>query len=118
MTLPQYDLGILRLNTSIVLASVGLAKLVETLPAAGTAVSMVGYGGPQFFTLGATVGTRVIESSEVVSNQDRPNTKIIFMHDLRDQITANQTQAGAFLSPPSNSLTSSSRAWRRGRPHR
>jgi len=53
----------------------------------------VGYGGPQFFTLGATTGTRVLQSVEVVNNNEVANTKLVIMHDVREDVPANATQA-------------------------
>lgn len=88
-----YDIGILRLNNTIGISAVKPVELAKSNPAPGSNAVFAGYGGPQFFTLGATTGTQILQSTEVVNGQEQPNQKIIFIHDLRSGIEQDQTQA-------------------------
>lgn len=88
------DVGILRLKKSLKdLAGVTPVELSKTIPTAGTGIIFVGYGGPQFFSLGATTGTEVISSNELQGASQTANGKLIFINDVRPNIPANQTQS-------------------------
>jgi hypothetical protein len=89
-----YDIGILRLRKSLnTMQRVTPVVLSKTLPALNDPVAFLGYGGPQFFTLGAATGTVVIPSFEVQGNNQIANGKLVFIHDIRNTVLPNETQA-------------------------
>jgi len=89
-----YDIGVVRLQTSLSkIQNAHPAQLSNTVPKAGDSVSFVGYGGPQFFTLGATGGTKVLQSYEIQGSQQVPNGKLVILNDVRTGILPNETQA-------------------------
>jgi len=89
-----YDLGIIRLAKSVKsLQSVTPVELSKTLPTAGSPVQFVGYGGPLFFSLGASIGTEVIPSMEITGANQIQNGKLLFLRDARASVLPNETQA-------------------------
>lgn len=87
------DIGILRLTKSLSSMLVTPVELSKTIPASGDPVRFVGYGGPNFFSLGATVGTEVIPSQEISGTSSIQNGKLIFMRDARPNVLPNETQS-------------------------
>jgi len=89
-----YDLGILRLKKSLsTLQRVTPVVLSKTIPKVNDPISFLGYGGPQFFTLGATIGTVVLPSFEVSGTSQIANGKLVIIHDIRNTVLPNETQA-------------------------
>jgi len=89
-----YDIGILRLKKSLnSLQRVTPVVLSKTFPKLNDPITFLGYGGPQFFTLGATTGTVVIPSFEVQGTSQVANGKLVIVHDIRNTVLPNETQA-------------------------
>jgi len=61
--------------------------------------SVLGYGGPQFFTLGATTGMVVLPSTDGSGsgNSSQTNKKVVFIQDTRSNILPNETMSGTTL---------------------
>lgn len=110
-------MGIIRLAGPIVVKDAKPVNLSKSIPPVGDQVSLVGalpslshasvahhlialgYGGPDFFSLGATVNTVVLESREIdQSGSPAANTKLVFVRDARTGISPNMSQAGALIS--------------------
>lgn len=89
-----YDIGILRLKKSLsTIKGVTPVVLSKTIPKVNDPITFLGYGGPQFFTLGATSGTVVIPSFEVQGTNQVANGKLVIISDIRNTVLPNETQA-------------------------
>lgn len=87
------DVGVLRLKKSLSSMQVTPIELARTVPTTGDSVRFVGYGGPNFFSLGVTSGTEVIASQEVSGTNNIQNGKLIFIRDARPNVLPNETQS-------------------------